>query len=88
MDYKISIDPTYTLKMFQGFFTKKFRDDFGTTTSCFMNCNKIYIYWGSIRGCLYESRDGTINEIEDYSHFFMNLLLCLYEAGTFFIPSR
>ena len=36
--YKISIDLTYTWEMFQGFFTKKFLDDFGTTAFCFINC--------------------------------------------------
>ena len=35
--------------MFQGFFTRKFLDDCGTTTSCFMNGYKIYIYWDNIR---------------------------------------
>ena len=35
--------------MFQEFFTRKFLDDFGTTTSCIMNCYKIYIYWDNIR---------------------------------------
>ena len=35
--------------MFQGFFAKKFLDDFGTITSCFMNCYKIYIYRDNIR---------------------------------------
>ena len=31
------------------FFTKKFLDDFGTATSCFINGYKIYIYWDNIR---------------------------------------
>ena len=31
MNYKISIGLTYTWEMFQGFFTKKFLDDFGNT---------------------------------------------------------
>ena len=35
--------------MCQGFSTKKFFDDIGTTTSCLMNCWKIYIYWDNIR---------------------------------------
>ena len=41
MDYTLSIDLTYTLEIFQGFFTKKFLDDFATTVSCFMICCKI-----------------------------------------------
>ena len=43
MDYKVSIDLSYTWEMFQAVFAKKCFDDFGTTTSCFMNCYKIYI---------------------------------------------
>ena len=35
--------------MFQGFFTKKFLDGFGTATSCLINGYKIYIYWDNIR---------------------------------------
>ena len=49
MDCKISIDRTYTWEVFQGFFIKKFLDDFGATTSCFMTCYKIYIHWDNIR---------------------------------------
>ena len=36
--------------MFQGFFTKKFLDDFATTTFSFMNGYKIYVYWDNIQG--------------------------------------
>ena len=32
----MSLDLTYTKKMFQRFFTKEFLDDFGLTTSCFL----------------------------------------------------
>ena len=32
-------------------------------------------------------QDWTINEIRRLQHFFASLLLRLYEAGTFFIPS-
>ena len=35
--------------MCQGFFTKNFHDDFGTTASYFMDCFKIYIYCDNIR---------------------------------------
>ena len=52
MDYKISADLTYTWEMLQGFFTNKFLDDFGTTTSCFLNGYKIYFYWDNIQGFL------------------------------------
>ena len=49
MDYKTSIDLTYSGEIFQGFFTKKFLDDFGTATTSFMNWYKIYIHWNNIR---------------------------------------
>ena len=38
MDYKISIGLAFTREMFQGFFTKNFLDNFGTTTLYFMKC--------------------------------------------------
>ena len=33
------------LRLFQGFFTKKFLNDFESATSSFMDCYKSYIYW-------------------------------------------
>ena len=45
-------------------------------------------------GCLYEIWNGIISgtgkktKLEDYSNFSTSLFLRLYEAGTFFIPSR
>ena len=47
-----------------------------------------------LRGCLCEGRDGITSEIgqqtilEDYSHFFINLLLRLHEAEMFFFLPR
>ena len=36
--------------MFQGFFTTKFLDNFGTATFCYIDCYIIYLYWDNIRG--------------------------------------
>ena len=55
------------------------------------NCNLILKL--TLKDCLCENRDGITNgkeqstNLEDYCHFLTNLLLGLYEAGTFFVPS-
>ena len=49
MGYKISIDLTLRERSFRNSSPKLL--DFRTTTSCFMDCYKIYIYWDTIRRC-------------------------------------
>ena len=64
MDYKISLNLTYTWEMLQGFFTKTFLANFGLTTSYFRNYYKIYhcIGWEKIisNSCIYQPGNDTI----------------------------